>query len=326
MNKSQKFSILSEGFEYGVSETCRKHNISRTLYYRWLKRYKANGIEGLNDQKKVFTPNNKISEHIENSILDLIRTYPEYGPRAIKYLLEELNIAISESAVFNVMKRHNLTNKQLRLKFSKQRKNSMISKLPAFETIKSGECLIFWITNYGSFDQVGTLYEYTLIDYKSKIACTRLYDDIKFEYFEDILAAVAIPVIQTLNFDISYLCLLNDDEIIRRMRKGFKSTLSHILERNSFDVKTHVLNTAQEIEAVQKLKSEYTGDCLSFLLPLIHEGMNFSDLKVRFQHHVRNYNISPLPDKNGLAPVSYHINQTNSKLILPLWAYIERAY
>jgi transposase len=326
MNKSQKFSILSEGFEYGVSETCRKYNISRTLYYRWLNRYKANGIEGLNDQKKVFTPNNKTSEHIEKTILDLVRTYPEYGPRAIKYLLEELNIKMSESAVFNVMKRHNLSNKQLRLKFSKQRKTSIVSRLPAFETINSGECLVFWITNYGTFDQVGSLYEYTLIDYKSKIACSRLYDDINFEYFEDILAAVAIPVIQTLNFNVSYLCLLNDDEIIRRMKKGFKSTLSHILERNSFDVKMHVLNTTQEIEAVQKLKSEYTGDCLSFLLPLIHDGLDFSELKVRFQHHVRDYNISPSLDKNRRAPVSYHISQTNSKLILPLWAYIERAY
>lgn len=326
MNKNQKFSILSEGFDHGVSETCRKHNISRTLYYRWLKRYKISGMDGLNDIKKDFTPSNKTEASVEHTVLDLIRTYPDYGPRAIKYLLEELDIKISESAVFNIMQRNHLTKKQDRSKFANKRKSNMTSKLPAFSNLESGQCLIFWITNYGNFDGIGTLYEYTIIDYKSKVACSRLYTGISFENFEDILAAVAIPVIQTLKFNTQYLCLFKDDEIIKKIRKGFKTTLINILRRNSFDVKMHVLNTSEEIQAVHELKKEYTEKCLSFLLPLIHNGLTFQELKLQFQQHVRNYNISPTCDGKSQAPVSYHINLINTKLILPLWAYIEREY
>lgn len=121
MNKELKFNIISEGLKNGISITCRKHNISRTIYYRWLKRYKANGIEGLDDIKKDFVPLNKTSIDIERKLLNLIRTYPKYGPKAINYLLEEIGINLSESAVYNVMKRHHLTNKESRLKFAKKR-------------------------------------------------------------------------------------------------------------------------------------------------------------------------------------------------------------
>jgi len=328
MNNNLKFTILSEGFENGVSATCKKHHISRTVYYKWLKRYKSSGMEGLNDIKKEFVPPNKTSPEMESTILNLIRSYPDYGPRAIKYLVDEIGISISESAVYNVMKRNKLTNKKSRIKFATKTNGDTSDVNPPYDDLRSGECLLFWITNYGRFDTVGRLYEYTFFDFKSKVACSRLYDDITFENFEDILAAVAIPVAQTLNFNTNYLCLFQDEEIIKRIKKGFKVNVEKVVKRNSFDVKTHVLNSIEELELTHALRSDYTDKCLTFLLPLIQEGLSFQALKLRFQQYVRDYNISHRPTFNNEihSPVSYHNSLTNTNLVLPLWAYIEREY
>ena len=112
MQKDLKFKIITEASIYGVSKTCKKYDISRTIYYKWLKRYQALGVSGLDETKRSFTPENKTEAKIEKAVLNLIKTYPTYGPRAIKYLLEEIGYDISESAVFNIMKRNDLNQKE----------------------------------------------------------------------------------------------------------------------------------------------------------------------------------------------------------------------
>jgi putative transposase len=47
----EKEQILVDIQSLGVVAGCRKHSISRRLYYIWLDRYKASGIEGLEDRR-----------------------------------------------------------------------------------------------------------------------------------------------------------------------------------------------------------------------------------------------------------------------------------
>lgn len=328
MHKKLKFNIISEGQINGVSATCRKYNISRTIYYRWLKRYKARGIEGLDDIKKDFVPINKTSTEIENALFSLFKTYPRYGPKAIKYLLEEIGYKISESAVFNVMKRHNLTNKESRIRLAKKKDNNITSILPPLSEVNSGDCWIFWITDYGNFENIGNIYEYTIFDFKSRIACTRLYHDISFNNFEDLLTAVAIPVAQTLNFSTKYLCFFQDLKIIKQNRNILNSKISKIVQDNGLDVKIHILKSNETLAKIDELRKQYTEGCLSFLMPLIHEGMSFNDLKIQFQKNIRAYNLSHKAtfDNEICSPIEYHNKLTNNLLILPLWAYIDRQY
>ena len=204
VQKDFRFKIISEGLANGVSVTCRKYNISRTLYYRWLKRYKSKGIDGLEDVKKDFIPINKTDIEIEDALLNLIKEYPHYGPRALNYLFDELGYKISESAVYNIMKRNQLTKKEDRIKFAKKQDSKVITSIPPLTMLKSGECWIFWITDYGSYKITGNIYEYTFYDLKSHIACTRLYQEVSLENFEDLLAATAMPVAQTLHMNINY--------------------------------------------------------------------------------------------------------------------------
>lgn len=328
MNKDLKFNILTEGHKNGVSLTCKKYNISRTIYYRWLKRYQSLGIEGLTDVKKHFVPLNKTSLIIEEALLALIKTYPKYGPKAIKYLAEEIGYTISESAVFNVMKRNHLTNKESRLRFAKKKDATPNGNIPDLEDIKSGECWLFSVTDYGKFDKIGQIYAYTFFDIKSKIACSRLYQTISFDHFEDLLNAVALPVARTLNFNTQYLCFFEDAKIIQAYKSNFSSKLECTLQENGLDAQLHLLKPNDDIQKISTLKNNYTEICMSFVLPFIYKDYSFTELKLEFQQHIRAYNtLNQLQyEDQTCTPIEFHNQKTHTKFILPLWAYMDRNY
>ncbi|WP_300385818.1 helix-turn-helix domain-containing protein [Clostridium sp.] len=329
MEKDIKFKIISECLKSGISVTCRKHNISRTLYYRWLKRYKSKGMDGLDNIKKDFVPANKTNIEIENALLNLIKQYPSYGPKSIKYLFDELGYNLSESAIFNIMRRNNLTKKENRIKFAKKQEHKITTSIPTLTELNSGECWIFWVTDYGYYKNLGNIYEFTLYDLKSRIACTRLYNEISFNNFEDLLTASAMPVANTLNLKLKYLCLFRDSKILKQSVKSFKFNMSKIISDNGFNFKVHILlDNNDSLETINELRKKYTESCISFLMPLINDQLSFSELKIKFQGYVRNYNMNykSIFDNEEYSPIEYHNKVTNTKLILPILAYIDRNY
>ncbi|MCC5910086.1 MAG: helix-turn-helix domain containing protein [Clostridiaceae bacterium] len=328
MDRDLKFTIICEGQKFGVSSTCKKYNISRTLYYRWLKRYKTLGIKGLDDVTKNFTPVNKTKPEVVSTILNLIKKHPNYGPREIKYLLEEIGYNISESAVYNVMKRNNLTTRAKRIKFANKREKQITRNYPDFDNLKNGECWLCWTTSYGDFENIGTIYQYTIFDYKSKITCTRLYNQLSMKNFEDILTAVAIPVAQNLNFEAKHLCFFEDYKIIEKQKDSFLSHIYTIFQNTGFDINIHLLKENDDLIKTEESRKDYTHHCLSFLMPFIHKGASFNELKIHLQKYIRDYNINHKSSYNDgfYSPVEYHVKSTNTEMILPLWAYIERRY
>ncbi len=46
----EKLSILKEGKDKGVVQTCRKHSIYQSLYYNWKEKYDTGGEEALKPQ------------------------------------------------------------------------------------------------------------------------------------------------------------------------------------------------------------------------------------------------------------------------------------
>lgn len=329
VQKDFRFKIISEGLENGVSVTCRKYNISRTLYYRWLKRYKSKGIDGLNDIKKDFVPPNKTSTETENALLSLIKEYPDYGPRALKYLFDELGYNISESAVYNIMTRNNLTKKKHRVHFAMKKDHRITESIPPLTELKSGECWLFWVTNYGYYKTIGNLYEYTLYDLKSQIAATRLYKEVSLKNLEDILTAVAMPVSKSLHLKINFLCFLQDDTILKQLGKTFKSRLNTIISDNGFDFQIHIIPSSNEdLDRIHTFKTTYTDGCLSFLIPYLNQNITFAELKIIFQDYLMDYNVNHKSIFHNMthSPVEYHNQITNTKLILPIWAYMNRKY
>ena len=324
----QRFQIISEAQQNGITATCKKYNISRTIYYRWLKRYQTLGYDGLADVKKNFVPVNKTLPAVEKSVLNLIKSYPSYGPRAIKYLLEEIGFDISESAVFNVMKRHNLTNRDSRMRFATRKLGIRKEGIPAINELNSGECWLFWLTDCGHFDTIGNIYMYTLFDLKSKIACSRLYNEITYLDLEDLLTAVAFPVAQALSFETKYLCFFDGSSIIRQSWKVLKKNVDKTIQDNGFDIQLNLLKESDDLGQIMEMKADYTKDCMSLLLPLLKDNTDLAELKMALQRQLRTYNINnpSIFDEEAYSPIQYHNKETRTRLILPLWAYIDRDY
>jgi len=49
----EKERILLDIQRLGTTVGCRKHNISKSLYYTWLDRYNSHGLAGLEDRRKM---------------------------------------------------------------------------------------------------------------------------------------------------------------------------------------------------------------------------------------------------------------------------------
>ena len=72
---NRRFNLIHEKEWTGdtISNICKRYGVSRKTYYKWNKRYKQKGIEGLSDSSR--RPHNikykKITSEIQETILDL---------------------------------------------------------------------------------------------------------------------------------------------------------------------------------------------------------------------------------------------------------------
>ena len=85
----QKLNIIEAILlpEANVQAICAEHNISRKTAYKWLKRYRSDGLLGLSDKSRArINQPNKTQKRIEQSVLDLHHSYPYWGPRKLRHL------------------------------------------------------------------------------------------------------------------------------------------------------------------------------------------------------------------------------------------------
>ena len=92
-----------------VAMTCRYYGISRQVYYRWLRRYQEQGIDGLRDlsRRPHHSPN---ATHVDvvGKILYLRQNY-HFGPGKIAmYLKRYHDVEVSNSGVWRILKRLDL--------------------------------------------------------------------------------------------------------------------------------------------------------------------------------------------------------------------------
>lgn len=75
----QKMQILREAEENGMLVTCRKHEITQSLYYHWKHKFDRQGIDGLQGQyyrvdprvKELEKENQRLKKIIANQALEL---------------------------------------------------------------------------------------------------------------------------------------------------------------------------------------------------------------------------------------------------------------
>ena len=72
-----------------MSEACREFKISRTCGYKWLKRYRLEGMAGLQDRsRRPHHIGRSTPAPVEEAVLKERGKYPFWGARKIKKRLE----------------------------------------------------------------------------------------------------------------------------------------------------------------------------------------------------------------------------------------------
>jgi len=79
---SFKYSVLQHAYKNkNIADTCRIFNLSRTVYYKWLKRFNKLGYPGLlNKRRSKPKMPNQIKPDKQQIIYNYIVNYPTHGP------------------------------------------------------------------------------------------------------------------------------------------------------------------------------------------------------------------------------------------------------
>ena len=109
MGAEKKLEMLraAESSALGVKETLERLDVPPSTYYRWCKRFRREGRDGLHDQSpyKGRTWNQILPEEHEK-ILEVAMLYPGWSSReAACHLMDHGGFMISESTVYRVLKR-----------------------------------------------------------------------------------------------------------------------------------------------------------------------------------------------------------------------------
>ena len=99
MSRNEKMELirLIEGSELGISDALARYDIPRSTYYRWKRKLRTMGINGLRDskplQRRVW--NSLLPGQIDK-ILEYATLYPEYSSREISlYITDNEDFSVS---------------------------------------------------------------------------------------------------------------------------------------------------------------------------------------------------------------------------------------
>ncbi len=108
MDRKQEFVRLSlvEGANKG--ELCRRFGVSRTLAYRLLGRYQAEGEAGLEERsRRPLTSPERTPEGMEAAVLAVRAEHPAWGGRKIAAVLKRQGLASpAPSTITQILRRH----------------------------------------------------------------------------------------------------------------------------------------------------------------------------------------------------------------------------
>lgn len=98
------------------AELCRRYEVSRQCGYKWLRRYKEHGLEGLYDRSRAPQQHpNQVSEQMEDKIVKLRGRFPHWGADKLRTsLLEQKRSKAAEavpaaSTIGEILRRQGLT-------------------------------------------------------------------------------------------------------------------------------------------------------------------------------------------------------------------------
>ena len=90
MEQRFKFVLAVEQREHCIAELCRRFGISRKTGYKWIARYRSDGLEGLRERSRrpLSCPHKTEQKWVDRVIQHKLK-YPRWGPKKIRIILQE---------------------------------------------------------------------------------------------------------------------------------------------------------------------------------------------------------------------------------------------
>lgn len=178
-----------------MAPLCREFGISRVTGYKIFERYKACGLDGLNDRsRRPYRQANKLPFQIERCILGLKREHPTWGaPKIRDKLVRQYPMvkAPAISTVHAVLVRHGLVQHRKRRRY----------KARGTELHNAQDVNGLWCADYKGEFKLGNrqyCYPLTITDYRSRyllacegLTCTK--SDFAFAVFERVFKEFGLP-------------------------------------------------------------------------------------------------------------------------------------
>ncbi len=104
-----EFVVAASRKEKSLTKLCVEFNISRPTGYSWLKRYRANGIEGVQERSR--RPNHspqRTAPPLEKRVRALRQERPDWGARKLQHLLQREGIRLPGSTIHRILLRNDL--------------------------------------------------------------------------------------------------------------------------------------------------------------------------------------------------------------------------
>jgi len=92
MDERIRFMIEYESGVEGMTHLCRKYGISRQTGYKWLRRFKGEGFEGLRDRsRRPGSIPHKTPAAMEELLVEERRRHPSWGPKKLVVVLRKVH-------------------------------------------------------------------------------------------------------------------------------------------------------------------------------------------------------------------------------------------
>ena len=175
-NAARRLAIIRHAQEVtgNVALTCRYYGISRQVFYRWPRRYQAEGVAGLRDRSRrpLHCPHETPAEVVGKIIY--LRTTYHFGPAKISmYLKRYHDIEISTSGVWRILKRVDLSRLPAYQRYQRHDR-----KWKRYEKPQPGHAVqvdVKFIAPLSSSSRK-KYYQFTAIDDCTRIRVLRIYD------------------------------------------------------------------------------------------------------------------------------------------------------
>jgi transposase InsO family protein len=115
---ASRVRVLREAERSGnVSATCRRHGVSRTVFYRLRRRFEQYGADGVHPKRRraaVGRPS-ALSVQTERRIIAFALAWPTSGPQWLSDQLAREGVTIAPVTVWRLLRRHQLGTRRARL-------------------------------------------------------------------------------------------------------------------------------------------------------------------------------------------------------------------